>query len=276
MGLAKELNDADKGFEIVARHKMTKLPIILSEADPEGCAACSMKVNPANAYRNGTLYPSYTAAAYKGLFELAARRKVNLISMLSWSFEFENKDYFEGFRSLSTNTIFYKALTGAEVLHKFYLDLQNPAFSTRFAMFHRRFSTNTRTSWDKAQPFRLIAMHHDQRIRAFEPSQGGADCVGKVALVGVFDKMRDDLGELIKELESRTSGYYSPSPGVIYPALTYLEEAGHAEPKLEGTRKAYKLTDEGRGYLRKERSGADADLHDLSGWREKGRKSLST
>jgi len=64
-----------------------------------------MKVNPANAYRNGTLYPSYTAAAYKGLFELADRRKVNLISMLSWSFEFENREYFEGFRSLSTNGI---------------------------------------------------------------------------------------------------------------------------------------------------------------------------
>ena len=105
MGLQKEMNDADRGFEIIARHKMNKLPIILSEADPEGCAACSMKVNPANAYRNGTLYPSYTAAAYKGLFELADRRGVNLISMLSWSFEFENKDYFEGFRSLSTNGI---------------------------------------------------------------------------------------------------------------------------------------------------------------------------
>jgi xylan 1,4-beta-xylosidase len=105
MGMAKELNDADKGFEIIARHKMGKLPIILSEADPEGCAACSMKVNPANGYRNGTLYPSYTATAYKGLLELADRYKVNLISMLSWSFEFENKDYFEGFRSLSTNGI---------------------------------------------------------------------------------------------------------------------------------------------------------------------------
>jgi xylan 1,4-beta-xylosidase len=105
MGLAKELNDVDKGFEIIARHGMSKLPIILSEADPEGCAACSMKVNPANAYRNGTLYPSYTAAAYKGLFELADRHKVNLISMLSWSFEFENKEYFEGFRSLASNGI---------------------------------------------------------------------------------------------------------------------------------------------------------------------------
>jgi glutamate synthase domain-containing protein 2/glutamate synthase domain-containing protein 1/glutamate synthase domain-containing protein 3 len=66
-----------------------------------------------------------------------------------------NKEFF--FTSLSGSTIVYKALTGAGVLHRFYLDLQNPAFTTRFAMFHRRFSTNTRTSWDKAQPFRLIA-----------------------------------------------------------------------------------------------------------------------
>jgi xylan 1,4-beta-xylosidase len=62
-------------------------------------------VNPANNYRNGTLYPAYTAAAFKGLFELKDRHAVNLISMLSWSFEFEDKDYFEGFRSLATNGV---------------------------------------------------------------------------------------------------------------------------------------------------------------------------
>lgn len=106
MGLRSELLDVDKGFAIVASHpRLRHLPIILSEADPEGCAACSSKVNPANNYRNGTLYPAYTAAAYKGLLELARRRDVNLISMLSWSFEFENREYFEGFRSLATNGV---------------------------------------------------------------------------------------------------------------------------------------------------------------------------
>ena len=64
-----------------------------------------MKVNPANAYRNGPLYASYTAAAMKGLIDLEAASKVNLISMLSWSFEFEGKDYFEGFRTLATNGV---------------------------------------------------------------------------------------------------------------------------------------------------------------------------
>ena len=106
MGIHRELTDADQGFSLIAKYPRFKsLPIILSEADPEGCAACSSKVNPSNNYRNGTLYPSYTAAALKALFELQDRHAVNLISMLSWSFEFEDKDYFEGFRSLATNGV---------------------------------------------------------------------------------------------------------------------------------------------------------------------------
>ena len=106
MGISNELKAADAGFKIVAKYpRFIHLPIILSEADPEGCAACSMKTNPANAYRNGPLYATYTAAAIKGLFDLQDRDKVNLAAMVSWSFEFENKDYFEGFRTLATNGI---------------------------------------------------------------------------------------------------------------------------------------------------------------------------
>jgi xylan 1,4-beta-xylosidase len=106
MGLANELQASEAGFVMVASHpQYIHLPIILSEADPEGCAACSMKVNPANAYRNGPLYATYTAAAMKALFDLQDRTKVNLLAMLSWSFEFEGKDYFEGFRTLATNGI---------------------------------------------------------------------------------------------------------------------------------------------------------------------------
>ena len=106
MGLSNELEATQAGFQIVAKYpQYRQLPIILSEADPEGCAACSMKDNPANAYRNGPLYAAYTAAAIKALFELQDANKVNLIAMLSWSFEFEGRDYFEGFRTLSTNGI---------------------------------------------------------------------------------------------------------------------------------------------------------------------------
>jgi xylan 1,4-beta-xylosidase len=106
MGLSNELNAAANGFRLVAASaKYHNLPIILSEADPEGCAACSAKENPANGYRNGPLYAAYTAVAMKALADLAAQSKVNLIGMVSWSFEFEDKGYFEGYRTLATNGI---------------------------------------------------------------------------------------------------------------------------------------------------------------------------
>jgi xylan 1,4-beta-xylosidase len=106
MGITNELAASNAGFRIVNKYpKYAHLPIVLSEADPEGCAACSMKTNPANSYRNSPLYATYTAVMLKALFELEDREKVNLVSMLSWSFEFENKDYFEGFRTLATNGI---------------------------------------------------------------------------------------------------------------------------------------------------------------------------
>jgi xylan 1,4-beta-xylosidase len=106
MGLDHELNNAADGFAIVRQFPhFQKLPIILSEADPEGCAACSARLYPPNAYRNGPLYPSYTAVAMKGLIELAGREQVNLLGMLTWAFEFEGKPYFDGYRTLATNGV---------------------------------------------------------------------------------------------------------------------------------------------------------------------------
>ncbi len=61
------------------------------------------------------------------------------------------------FTSLSARTIIYKALCRACDLELFYPDLANERYTTRFCLFHRRFSTNTRTSWDKAQPLRMLA-----------------------------------------------------------------------------------------------------------------------
>jgi xylan 1,4-beta-xylosidase len=106
MGLDHELSNAANGFAIVRTFpQFRKLGIILSEADPEGCAACSARLYPPNAYRNGPLYPTYTAAAMKGLIELANREQVNLLAMLTWAFEFEGKPYFDGYRTLATNGV---------------------------------------------------------------------------------------------------------------------------------------------------------------------------
>src|SRR5262249_31365276 len=64
--------------------------------------------------------------------------------------------------------------------------------------------------------------------------------------------------ELIKALEERSSGYYVPSPGMIYPALTYLEELGYARVEAEGARKLYHPTEEGARHLRENRELVDA------------------
>ncbi len=70
--------------------------------------------------------------------------------------------------------------------------------------------------------------------------------------------------ELIKELESRTSGWYSPSPGVIYPALTYLEEIGFASVEAEGNKKLYRITETGTAFLNENRQTAEAMLTELA------------
>ncbi len=106
MGLARELQNAETGFEIVhASEKFRGLPIILSEADPEGCGACSPEQHPEDAYRNGTVYPAYTAAAMQGLLELAQNEHVNLIGFLTWASEFEGQPLFGGQRALATHGI---------------------------------------------------------------------------------------------------------------------------------------------------------------------------
>ena len=105
MNLSPELNDVAKGFEIVMASSFKHLPILLTEFDPEGCAACGMTTNPENAYRNGTMYSSYTASSFALLYDLAEKYKVNLEGAISWSFEFENQKWFDGFRDLATNGI---------------------------------------------------------------------------------------------------------------------------------------------------------------------------
>lgn len=106
MGSEFQMRDVDKGFEIVASFpELKKLPIIIGESDPEGCAACSVRFNPQNAYRNGTMYSSYTAATFARKHDLAAKHGVNYEGVVTWAFEFEDQPYFDGFRDLATNGI---------------------------------------------------------------------------------------------------------------------------------------------------------------------------
>lgn len=106
MGLGHELENAATGFDIIRESpKFRDLPIVLSEADPEGCGACSPAQHPEDAYRNGTVYPAYTAAAMKGLLDLAEREHARLAGFVTWAFEFEGQPLFVGQRALSTHGI---------------------------------------------------------------------------------------------------------------------------------------------------------------------------
>jgi xylan 1,4-beta-xylosidase len=106
MNMGQQLRDISNGFSIVASFPEIKdLPIIIGESDPEGCAACGMQTNPENAYRNGTMYSSYTAASFARKYALADHFKVNFKGAVSWSFEFEDQPWFFGFRDLATNGV---------------------------------------------------------------------------------------------------------------------------------------------------------------------------
>jgi len=106
MNVAPQLRDIATGFRIVASYPEIKdLPIVIGESDPEGCAACGMATNPENAYRNGTMYSSYTAASFARKYELEDQYGINFKGAVSWSFEFENQPWFYGFRDLATNGV---------------------------------------------------------------------------------------------------------------------------------------------------------------------------
>jgi len=103
MGIAAQLATIDQGFATIAAYPQVKgIPIVIGESDPEGCAACQ---GPQLAYRNGTMYSSYTAASFAREHDLAARHGINLQGALTWAFEFENQPYFAGFRTLASNGI---------------------------------------------------------------------------------------------------------------------------------------------------------------------------
>ena len=82
--------------------------------------------------------------------------------------------------------------------------------------------------------------------------------------------------DLIKAIEEKSKGFYSPSPGIVYPALTFLEEAGYVTASAEGNKKLYTITDEGRAHLADNREAIQSTLDFLekagermSAWRER-------
>jgi xylan 1,4-beta-xylosidase len=117
MNLGNQLVLHRNGFNVVAGFPQFKqTPIVVSEADPDGCAACPVSTNPQDAYRNSTAYGAYEVAMMKRTLELEASLGVNVRGLLTWAFLFNNQPYFAGYRTLSTNDIHLPVLNAFKLL----------------------------------------------------------------------------------------------------------------------------------------------------------------
>jgi len=106
MNIGQNLRDINDGFAIVASYpKLRDLPVVMSESDPEGCAACPAATHPENGYRNTPQYASYEADLLLGSLALARKYRTHLQGAVTWAFVFPGQPYFAGFRSLATHSV---------------------------------------------------------------------------------------------------------------------------------------------------------------------------
>ncbi len=121
MGIAAQLNTINTGFRTVAaRPETAKLPVVIGESDPDGCAACqSYKgLYPEYGYRNGSIFAAYTIEQLVRTMDLAKSGNVNLLGSVTWAFEFEDQPIFGGFRALATDGVALPVLNTFRMLNK--------------------------------------------------------------------------------------------------------------------------------------------------------------
>src|SRR6201995_830614 len=92
-----------------------------------------------------------------------------------------------------------------------------------------------------------------------------------IALALIAEQPRHGY-EIIKLLEDKTAGWYSPSPGIVYPTLTFLEEARHVTAQADGAKKLYTITEDGKAHLAENRDFVDAVLERMSAIGEKANR----
>lgn len=185
MGIANQLKAIANGFEIVASYpELRGVPIIIGESDPEGCAACSARLHPQNAYRNGTMYSSYTAAQIARTYELAEQHGVNLLGSVTWAFEFEDQPFFDGFRDLATNGI------------------DKPVLNV-FRMLGQMGGERLAVESTGALPLEII---RDAGVRAKPEVNAMASRQGRAIAVLVWNYHDDDLPAAAAEIEVRVEG----------------------------------------------------------------------
>ncbi len=121
MGIQNQLATIHTGFQLVtSRPETARLPVVIGESDPDGCAACAAAdgLYPQYGYRNGALFAIYTIEQITRTLDLAQRDNVHLLGAVTWAFEFENQPMFGGFRALSTDGIELPVLNTFRMLNR--------------------------------------------------------------------------------------------------------------------------------------------------------------
>ena len=117
MNLRTQLRLHRAGFDAVAAvPQFSQTPIYVTEADPDGCAACPVSGTPADAYRTSPAYGAYEIAMMKHTLELEAQVGVKLGGLLTWAFTFPGTPYFAGYRTLATNGINLPVMSAFKLL----------------------------------------------------------------------------------------------------------------------------------------------------------------
>ena len=117
MDLGTQLRLHRAGFNAVAAvPQFSQTPIYVTEADPDGCAACPVSSTPADAYRYSPAYGAYEIAMMKHSLELEAQVGVKLGGLLTWAFTFPGTPYFAGYRTLATNGINLPVMSAFKLL----------------------------------------------------------------------------------------------------------------------------------------------------------------
>jgi DNA-binding PadR family transcriptional regulator len=98
----------------------------------------------------------------------------------------------------------------------------------------------------------------------FRPGKMLADGDLRLIVLALLAEQPRHGYDIIKALEERSHGSYSPSPGVVYPTLTYLEEAGYAAASTDGNKKVYAITEAGRKHLADNQDIADMILEGMA------------
>jgi xylan 1,4-beta-xylosidase len=175
LDLGQQLAFHRDGFGAVASSAFAQVPVIISEADPDGCAACPSSLVRHLDYRNSPAYGAYEVAMMKRSLDLADEMGIDLRGVLTWAFTFPGSAYFAGQRALATNGIHLPVLNAFKLLGRLRgrrLPVESsgalPLEEIEAGAFRSRADVDALASTDGAQ-LQILAWHYHDDLVPAEP-----------------------------------------------------------------------------------------------------------